>query len=81
MKLRNGSYKDFVSNHYEPGILLVAYGREKYGDTFGKNVTQDAASFKGLFYPFQSMRGIKIFRKGLRYFGETMPLIFLRESI
>ncbi len=53
MKLRNGSYKDFVPNHYELGFLLVAYGREKYGDQFWENVTYDAASFKALFYPFQ----------------------------
>ncbi|MEO6221469.1 MAG: hypothetical protein ABIO81_13635 [Ginsengibacter sp.] len=57
MKLRNGSFKDFVPNHYDLGYLLVAYGREKYGDKFWGNVTQDAASFKGLFYPFQ--RAIK----------------------
>ncbi|MEO6288345.1 MAG: hypothetical protein ABIO76_00400 [Ginsengibacter sp.] len=53
MKLRNGSYRDFVPNHYELGYQLVAYGREKYGDKFWKNVTHDAASFKGIFYPFQ----------------------------
>ena len=57
MKLRNGSYKDFVPDHYALGFLLVAYGREKYGDKFWKNVTHDAASFKGLLYPFQ--RAIK----------------------
>ena len=53
MKLRNGSFKDYVPNHYALGYLLVAYGREKYGDAFWKNVTHDAASFKGLFYPFE----------------------------
>ena len=53
MKLRNGSYHDFTPDHYALGYLLVAYGREKYGDEFWKHVTQDAASFKGLFYPFQ----------------------------
>lgn len=53
MKLRNGSLKDFIPNHYELGYLLVAYGREKYGDTFWEKVTHDAASFKSLFYPFQ----------------------------
>jgi hypothetical protein len=53
MKLRNGSYKDFVPDHYPLGFLLVAYGREKYGDKFWENVTHEAASFKGLFYPFQ----------------------------
>ncbi|MGN6533637.1 MAG: hypothetical protein ACTHK0_17980 [Ginsengibacter sp.] len=53
MKLRNGSLKDFVPNHYPLGFFLVAYGREKYGNDFWKNVTRDAASFKSLFYPFQ----------------------------
>jgi hypothetical protein len=68
MKLRNGSYRDFVPDHYAIGYLLTAYGREKYGDDFWKNVTHDAASFKGLFYPFQlaverySSKPYKVFR-------------------
>jgi hypothetical protein len=53
MKLRNGSYKDFVPDHYPLGYMLVAYGREKYGDQFWEKVTHDAAAFKSLFYPFQ----------------------------
>jgi hypothetical protein len=53
MKLRNGSLKDYVPNHYDLGYLLVNYGREKYGLDFWTKVTNDAAAFKGLFYPFQ----------------------------
>lgn len=53
MKLRNGSLKDYVPSHYQLGYLLVNYGREKYGLDFWSKVTQDAAAFKGLFYPFQ----------------------------
>ena len=53
MKLRNGSYKDFTPDHYRLGYMLAAYGREKYGDDFWKKVTRDAATYKGLFYPFQ----------------------------
>ncbi|HEY8658342.1 MAG TPA: hypothetical protein VIL78_04855 [Hanamia sp.] len=53
MKLRNGSLKDFVPDHYPLGYMLVAYGREKYGDQFWEKVTQNAAAFKSLFYPFQ----------------------------
>ena len=53
MKLRNGSLKDFVPNHYDLGYLLVAEGRGKYGDNVWKKITQDAASYKGLFYPMQ----------------------------
>lgn len=53
MKLRNGSLRHFVPNHYDLGYLLVAYGREKYGPDIWRKVTQDAAAFKPLFYPFQ----------------------------
>ncbi len=53
MKLRNGSLRDFTPDHYRLGYMLVAYGRQQYGDGFWKDVTKDAASFKGLFYPFQ----------------------------
>jgi len=53
MKLRNGSMKDYVPNHYPLGYLLVNYGREKYGLDFWSGVTKDASAFKGLFYPFQ----------------------------
>jgi hypothetical protein len=52
MKLRNGSMKNYVPNHYPLGYLLVNYGREKYGLDFWSKVTKDASAFKGLFYPF-----------------------------
>ncbi|MBL0130099.1 MAG: hypothetical protein IPP43_02380 [Chitinophagaceae bacterium] len=53
MKLRNGSIKDYVPNHYYLGYLLVNYGREKYGTDFWTKVTRDASAYKGLLYPFQ----------------------------
>ncbi|GAA4307656.1 hypothetical protein GCM10023149_01260 [Mucilaginibacter gynuensis] len=53
MKLRNGSYIDYIPDHYPMGYMLVAYGREKYGADFWRKVTHDAAAYKGLFYPFQ----------------------------
>ncbi|HEY8388863.1 MAG TPA: hypothetical protein VIK74_09680, partial [Parasegetibacter sp.] len=54
MKLRNGSYKHFVPDHYALGYLLVSYGRTKFGDKFWNRVTEDAAAFKYPIYPFQS---------------------------
>ncbi|MBI3137551.1 MAG: hypothetical protein HYZ15_03080 [Sphingobacteriales bacterium] len=54
MKLRNGSLKDYVPNHYNLGYLLVNYGRVKYGAGFWTDVTRDASAFKSLFYPFQA---------------------------
>ena len=53
MKLRNGSLKDFIPDHYALGYLLVAYGYQHYGEDFWRKVTQDAASFRGITYPFQ----------------------------
>ncbi len=53
MKLRNGSFRDYTPDWYPTGYMMVSYGREKYGDDFWKKVTHDAASFDGLFYPFQ----------------------------
>ena len=53
MKLRNGSFQDYLPDHYPLGYMQVAYGREKYGADFWGKVTLDAASFKGFFYPMQ----------------------------
>ncbi|MBW0161629.1 MAG: hypothetical protein KXJ51_09585, partial [Sediminibacterium sp.] len=53
MKLRNGSFRHFVPDHYDLGYLLVAYGRKKYGNDIWQKVTDDAAKFKPLIYPFQ----------------------------
>jgi hypothetical protein len=53
MQLRNGSLRKYIPDHYNLGYLLVAYGREKYGDDIWRKVTDDAARFKPLFYPFQ----------------------------
>lgn len=75
MKLRNGSYRDFIPDHYPLGYMMVAYGREKYGNTFWKNVTHDAAAYNTGFYPLQNgikrYAGVnfKTFRtNGLNYF-------------
>jgi hypothetical protein len=53
MKLRNGSLRDFIPTWYPVGYMLVAYGRERYGDGFWRKVTRDAAAFNPLFYPMQ----------------------------
>ena len=52
-KLRNGSLRDFVPDHYALGYLLVQYGYKEYGDDFWGRVTNDAVRFKGIIYPFQ----------------------------
>jgi len=54
MKLRSGSLRDFVPNHYQMGYLITAYGREKYGQDIWGKITDDAVRFRRLFYPFQA---------------------------
>ncbi len=56
-KLRNGSLRDVIPNHYQLGYLLVNYGYTHYGEQFWGDVTNDAVRYKGVFYPFQ--RAIK----------------------
>ena len=79
MKLRNGSLRDFVPTHYQLGYMLVAYGRDKYGTDFWKKVTNDAAAWKGLFYPFQkavrrySGTTFEQFRNDAVDFFDTIP--------
>jgi hypothetical protein len=77
-KLRSGSFLDYTPDWYPTGYMMVAYGREKYGDDFWKKVTQDAAAYKGLFYPLR--KAIK------KYSGEDFEkfrwnaLAFFREK-
>ena len=52
-QLRNGSFVRYTPNRYELGYLLVSYGRSKYGDGIWNTVTNNAARFKPLVYPFQ----------------------------
>ncbi len=52
-QLRNGSFVAYMPNRYELGYLLVSYGRGKYGDSIWKTVSNNAARFKPLVYPFQ----------------------------
>jgi hypothetical protein len=53
MKLRNGSLRDMVPDHYRLGYMMVNYGRTKYGDSVWRKITGDAAAYKGLIYPLQ----------------------------
>lgn len=48
-KIRNGSLKDRIPNHYPLGYMLVNYGYEKYGADFWRKVNQDALTLHGLF--------------------------------
>lgn len=52
-QLRNGSLKRLLPDHYSTGYILVAAGRRKYGQDVWFNITDRAARFNPLIYPFQ----------------------------
>ncbi len=54
MKVRNGSLKDDVPDHYPLGYLLCKYGREEYGDDLWMNVIYNTSRLRGLVYPFSN---------------------------
>ena len=87
MKLRNGSLREYTPEHYPLGYMLVAFGREKYGNDFWRNVSGQAAAFKGVFYPLQ--KGIRrnaaidfeTFRENvISYFEEDIKQQVLKDS-
>lgn len=52
-KLRNGSYRKMIPNHYTTGYILVSEARKKYGSDVWKKITERAVQFKPLIYPMQ----------------------------
>lgn len=52
MKARNGSYRDYVPDHYTLGYLLCSYGRENYGNDLWNNVLRRTSWYRGITYPF-----------------------------
>lgn len=79
MKLRNGSLKDLTPNHYSLGYMLTAYGYEKYGQQFWKQVTNDAVKFRSVFYGFN--RAIERYSgKSYKDFRNDALLYFKQKS-
>lgn len=76
-KIRNGSLRDLIPDHYALGYLLVRHGYEKYGQDFWAKITDDAVRYKGLIYPFQ--RAIK--KQTRKSFGEFVSEAFLESKL
>ena len=51
-RARNRSIKHFIPDHYRLGYLLLSFGHRHFGADFWKGTLADAASYKGIFYPF-----------------------------
>jgi len=86
MKLRNGSLKHYVPDHYQLGYLLVAGGRERFGPDIWSKVTADAAAFRPLFYPFQGAfrrhtgQSFKTFSMDVLANGMNLPAVAIDTS-
>lgn len=52
VKVRNGSYKDYLPDYYEYGYKMLAYGQKKFGTEGWQRIVKNASNMKGLFYPF-----------------------------
>mgnify|MGYP002395553846 CR=1 FL=1 len=71
-KARNGSYKDYVPNHYELGYLLSRYGRNRYGMDMWKDVFRNAADYQSVFYPFSRALKKKTGETTLQFYRSAM---------
>ncbi len=67
LKWRNGSLRDMLPNHYQLGYMITHYGYQQYGDSIWQKITQDAATYKNIFYPFQ--------KAVYRYTGESFSTV------
>lgn len=52
MKVRNGSFKDYVPNHYELGYLMCSYARNKFDNNVWNNVFAKGVGYNYYVYPF-----------------------------
>jgi len=52
-KLRNGSLRHYIPDHYQLGYLLIQYGENRYGNDFWKKVTHRALNIQSPVYSFQ----------------------------
>lgn len=72
MQIRNGSYRNYIPNHYATGYLMTSYGRKQYGQTFWKEVTDDAVRYRRLFYPFSQSLKHRTGRNAAGFFAASL---------
>lgn len=68
MKIRNGSFKDFIPDHYPLGYMMVAYGNATYGDNFWNKITHEALQLKG-------------FKKGIKRYSGKHFISFYKDAM
>lgn len=53
-KLRNGSFKDQLPDHYAYGYLMCSYINDRNGEVSFVDITKHTARLRGIFFPFSS---------------------------
>ncbi len=51
-KMRCGSFRNYVPDHYALGYQMVNFGRRKFGNDIWRNVFSDAVAYKSIIWPF-----------------------------
>ena len=54
-KVRNGSYKEYIPDHYPLGYLLVQYGNHVFGEATWDTIIRTSPKFKYLIRPFSGL--------------------------
>jgi len=80
IKVRNGSYKDELPNHYQFGYNLLAYGQKRYGEDKWRKVVKRASNLSGILFPFShALR--KETGHGMRAFYDSMRVDFTKYTL
>ncbi len=87
-KLRSGSIRDLVPDHYRLGYLMISYGREKYGEQFWAKTFKEATAYKGVFYPFSralkrnsGMHSRQFFDSSMQAFSKKWEYLFAEPAL
>lgn len=82
-KIRNGSYRDLVPDHYQLGYLMCAYGRDTLGQDFWRDVLQETllnSRRPGAVYP-RLRYGLYPLSAALRYHSGSRIPGFYRKAL
>ena len=53
-KMRNGSYKSLLPDHYRLGYMMLSHARKEKGNDIIATVLKEGSAYKGIFYPFSN---------------------------
>jgi hypothetical protein len=86
-KLRNGSLRHYVPDHYQLGYLLVQHGENLYGKQFWRKVTDRALRIQSPVYSFQqsvkkesSIRYRAFVKDAFQYYKDSFQLTGMNHA-